>query len=238
MGAPVDSAWFERRLARERAARKHAEELLETKSRELYAAKQKLEAAYADTVEVFANLVGGKGGRSSESMRAMGRQAMALGKQLGLDSERTQTVCLAALLCDLGKLALPDELVATPYVLLNVKQQKKFQLHPQLACESLMALAPLEAVANAILGHCEFANGRGYPNGHSAEDTLIESKIVGIIKDFDGLQRDIILDGELTESEAMEYLQAHSGERYDSAVVSAFVDLLASRTDDSVSHDE
>lgn len=217
---------FERALKRERKARKRAEELLETRSRELYHSNQRLEKAYAATVEVFASLVGGRRGRSSENLRRIGREARNLSLRLGLSAEQAEVVYLSAVLCDLGKLALPDHVLDRPYVKLDAQGRKLFQRHPTVAWEALLALPPLEAVANTILDHCEYANGSGYPNGKQSDSVSIESRILCVIKDFDALVQGLILESELTESEAVEYLKDHCDTRYDRDIVTAFVDML------------
>lgn len=223
----------ERAIARERAARKRAEQLLESKSSELYAAQQQLQSAYSATVEVFANIVGGRSGRTSEDMRALGRDAMALARKLGLKSAATQDVYLAFLLCELGKLALPDELFESPYVKLSKRKRDHFHTHPQLAYEALMALPPLENVAEIILWHCEHSNGKGYPNRRDWSQMPTEAKIVAVIKDFDALQRGALLDGCLTDNEALQFLQTHKDDRYSSDIVSAFIEYHQSKVLDT-----
>ncbi len=224
---------LERSLKRERAARKRSEELLESKSRELYTANKQLEDAYSATVEVFANLVGGRGGRSSESMRAMGHDAVALAKKMGLDGQAAQNVYLASLLCDLGKLTIPDRLIELAYVELSKAQRDIFHNHPQLAYEALLGMQPLERVAEIVLCHCELANGEGYPRRLSWDEIALEAKIVCVTKDFDGLQRGKILDAKLTDSEAKQYLVTHRSDRYSPEIVDEFLAVHAEKVTDT-----
>ena len=112
MSTPPDTAVLERALARERAARKAAETQLETRSRELYLAPRQLEAQYRHTVEVFASLVGGRRGRSGSSLRGLARVAKAFAAHVGMSEHDQATVRTSAMLCDLGKLVLPEELMS------------------------------------------------------------------------------------------------------------------------------
>lgn len=224
--APDKLAKLERALKRERAARKQAEQLLERRARELYLSNQQLEDAYASTVEVFASIIGGRNGRTSESMRELARQAASLASRLELGSERAQTVYLAAALCDLGKLALPDAIVEKTYLDLSRSERAVFQTHPDLAYEALIALPKLEAVAQTIRCHCEHQDGRGYPRRLKEAEIPTEASILSVVKDFDALRNGILVEGNLTDGEAIQYLLSHRSKRYAPAVVDEFVALL------------
>ena len=217
---------LERALKRERAARKQAEALLETRARELYQSHQQLEEAYASTVEVFASIIGGRNGRSSAAMRTLARQGAGLAQRLSLDEEGIQTVYLAAALCDLGKLALPDTILNKAYLELTRKERRVFQTHPDLGYEALIALPKLEHVAETIRCHCEHYDGRGYPRRIAGTDIPPEAAILSVVKDFDALRTGILVEGELTVSEAIHYLRAQRGKRYCPEVVDEFVALL------------
>lgn len=229
---PTDTAGrLERRLAREKTARKRAEELLETRSRELFESKKALEEAYSSTVEVFASLVGGKSGRTASELRALARDARRLAELTQLSSEQAQTVYLAALLCELGKLALPDDIIAKPLTELSQAERKTFCAHPRLAYEALMVLPPLESVAKTILHHCELFNGKGYPGRLSWDDIPMESRVLCVVKDFDALRRGILLPESLTETEALEYLSGQRDVAYSAELVDRFTDMLRHRAE-------
>lgn len=231
-------ARLERGLKRERAARKQAEQLLETRARELFLANQQLEEAYASTVEVFASIIGGRNGRTSESMRLMARQASTLARRLGLEAERAQTVYLAAALCDLGKLALPDAIIEKTYLKLSRQERKIFQTHPDLAYEALIALPKLEAVANTIRCHCEHQDGKGYPRRLDEKDIPAEAAVLAVVKDFDALRSGILVEGELTDGEAVRYLLSQREKRYAPDVVNEFVAMLEERAVEEESCEE
>ena len=218
---------LERALQRERKARKRAEELLEIKSRELYESSKALEDSYAATVQVFANLVGNKSGRSPESLRQLGRDARKLAHRLGLDAEAAKTTYLSAVLCDLGKLALPDTIIGKSLADLTKQEREVFYTHPQLAFEALMALSPLEAVANTILHHCELYDGSGYPRRLCWDDVPVESQALCVVKDFDALVNGFLIPGKLTNAEAIEFLQSHKDKRYGARVVDEFIAQLS-----------
>jgi len=223
---PENTNLLERALKRERTARKRAEKLLETRSLELYKSNKSLQESYLATVEVFANLLGGRNNRSPESLRKLGRDAKVLANCMNLNDNQKQDIYIAGVLCDLGKLSLPDEITSKPLVKLSAKERKIFCTHPQLGHDALMALAPLEPVAQTILQHCEYYNGSGYPNRLQGNQISLSGRILCIVKDFDALLRGILLAEELSQSEAITYLRSHRGTHYDENLVDEFIGVL------------
>ncbi|MFK7733302.1 MAG: HD-GYP domain-containing protein [Pseudomonadales bacterium] len=213
-------------LARERKARKLAESLLETRSRELFRTNLELEDSYAATVEVFSNLFGARSGRSPESLRRLGRETKAFASHIGLTTEQQRNLYLAAMLCDLGKLAIADELLLKPLMDLSSAEKQQFVRHPLLAHESLIALPPLEIAAEIVLQHCEHFDGGGYPQGLSWVDTSIESHVLCLSKDFDGLTQGKIVRGELTSQEAVKFIDGHKGDRYEPKLADTFIEFV------------
>lgn len=214
---------LDRALARERKARKKAEELLETKSRELYHSKKALEDAYSATIEVFSNLFGERSGRSPESLRRLGRDAKRFALAVGCDADAAQSLYFAAILSDLGKLALADEITNKPLAKLSKPEFEAFCRHPQIAHEALFALQPLESVAEIIYAHCELYDGSGYPQRLSHDEIPFDAQLLCIVKDFDGLLRGRILETAITSTEALEYLRGHKDVRYSADLVDKFI---------------
>ncbi len=214
---------LQRALDRERTARKHAEQLLENRSRELFLSKQALEAAYTATVEVFSSLFGERSGRSAESLRRLGHRTRQFALELGLNQDDAQTLYLAAILCDIGKLALPDSLTSSPVVRLDKDEFQLFRRHPEIAHDALMVLQPLEKVAETIYQHCELIDGSGYPQGLKGDEIQLLAKVLCVAKDFDALLRGKLLDSCLTTNEAIEYLSSNKSSRYDAEIVDRFL---------------
>ncbi len=224
MNTQIDA--LQKALARERKARKLAENLLETRSRELFHSKRELEESYAATVEVFSNLFGARSGRSPESLRRLGRETRSFAAHIGLPAETQRHLYLAAMLCDLGKLAIADELLLKPLMELSDDEKQQFVLHPLLAHESLIALPPLEIASEIVLQHCEHFDGGGYPLGLNWNETSLESQVLCLSKDFDGLTRGKIVHGELTSLEDIKFIEGHRGDRYDYNLADRFIEFM------------
>jgi response regulator RpfG family c-di-GMP phosphodiesterase len=199
-----------------------------TRTTELLAqAHREVEQGFNAAVQVFASLIQA-GTRDTASVRKIGELARATAAALGLREEQQRNVHLAGLLCDLGKLALPEALIHTPVVQMSDAQAAEFKRHTVHAEKMLLPLKPLATVAAILRSHNERIDGQGYPDGLTGAAIPIESKVLHVVKDYDALQRRLILPEALTPAEAAQYLLDHVGSWYDGAVVSAFLRILKS----------
>ena len=197
-----------------------------TKTAELLAeANRDIEAGFDATVQVFASLIQA-GTRDTVSVRKIAEHAQATAKALGLTELQQRHVHLAGLLCDLGKLALPQALVHTPVIAMTDEQAAEFKSHTVHAETILLPLKPLAPVAAILRAHNERLDGQGYPDGLSGDAIQIESKVLHVVKDYDALLRRLILPEALTPAEAIHYLRDHIGSWYDGTVVTAFLSVL------------
>jgi len=196
------------------------------RTEEVRAAHQQLKTSYMATIEVFASLLQSRGGRTNEEMRNIADHARAIAQAIGAPDDMCKHVHLAGVLCELGKMTLPDEIIGQPYSSLSPDDKRRFQQHPAIAEEALLSLQPLEEVATFIRQHCEQMNGSGYPDGLVGDQISLGARALGVAKDFDALIRGFLVGEELTDAEAIEYLKRNAGQRYDPAAVEAFVGLL------------
>ncbi len=253
---------LERAIKRERSAREQAETLLETKSRELYLVNkdlsgqhQRLERrniqleetrenlarlnatlseSYATTVEVFARLVQSRAGLGTRISVAV--DAVEIGKQLEFPEDQLESLYRAALLCDVGKLSLPDESVHTPYVELSALAQREYQRHPIISEATLLSIEPLSEAALIIRKHCERYDGTGFPDKIKGEEIPLPSRILSVTKAYADLMDGHLLPGQLTSTDALAFIKSEKGKRYDEAIVDLFITWLRSprRKKDSV----
>ena len=197
-----------------------------TKTADLLAdANRDIQASFDATVQVFASLIQA-GTRDTVSVRRIAEHAQATAKALGLSDLQQRHVHLAGLLCDLGKLVLPESLIRTPVVEMSDEQAAEFKRHTVHAETILLPLKPLAPVAAILRAHNERLDGQGYPDGLAGDAIPIEAKVLHVAKDYDALLRRLMLPEALTPAEAMHYLRDHVGSWYDGTVVKAFLTVL------------
>jgi len=197
-------------------------------------ANTSLKMQYTTSVKIFANLIELREGIAGEAgvghARRVADQAHQLGNAMELPDEEIQDILFAALLHDIGKIALPDKLLKTPYDELNADERKEFEKHPLLGQAILVALEPLHAAANLIHAHHEWFNGKGYPKQLHGCQIPIGARILAVIDDYNALLTGALFNYQHSPEEAKEFLQKERNERYDPQIVDSFIQLLESET--------
>jgi putative nucleotidyltransferase with HDIG domain len=149
-----------------------------------------------------------------------------IAETLHLDADQTTDLLRAALLHDIGKVALPVEILhqRTP---LDDAQVRLIRTHPRRGASLLRALDPDEQVADAILFHHEHPDGSGY-YGRSGNDIPRPARVLAVAEAFDGMTS-TRLRAPFTQEEALERLTAMRDSRMDGESVDALVDRLKPR---------
>ncbi len=188
-------------------------------------AHAELKNHYTTSVKIFANLIELREG--SDHNRRVAEQARQLAIAMGLPNEDIQNLLFAALLHDIGKLALPDTLLNRPISKMSHDEQREFEKHPLLGQAALVALEPLDAAAELIRAHHEHVDGTGYPDRLKGADIPLGARILAVVDDYHGLLNGTLLERHYTTQEASDYLLRERNQRYDAKVVNHFIELLA-----------
>jgi HD-GYP domain-containing protein (c-di-GMP phosphodiesterase class II) len=144
--------------------------------------------------------------------------------RLGLDDEAVELTRLAASLHDVGKLAIPEELLRKPGVLTD-SERLVLQRHPQIGYRMLEGLG-VDPVAESVLHHHERWDGGGYPSGLSGSSIPLGARIIFVADAFDAMTSERVYRDKLSDEDALEELQRCAGEQFDPEVVDAFADEL------------
>jgi response regulator RpfG family c-di-GMP phosphodiesterase len=191
----------------------------------LAAANEKLKTSFLTSIKVFSNLIEVTEGSRSGHSRRVADLARRIAVKIGLDRAATQDVMLAGLLHDIGKIGMPDALLAKSVSQMNTEELILFKKHPVKGELALMALDSLRSAARLLRSHHERYDGQGYPDGLSATDIPLGARILAVANDYDGLQIGSFSNQRLTSVEALAFLQQSRGKRYDPQVLDAFASL-------------
>ena len=148
--------------------------------------------------------------------------------RLGLDREQIELTRLAASLHDLGKLAIPEEILQKPGPLSD-PERLVLQRHPEIGHRMLESLG-VDPVAEWVLHHHERWDGTGYPDRLRGEEIPLGARIIFVADAYDAMTSDRAYRGRLTPREAIEELERCSGTQFDPEIVAAFARELADRT--------
>ena len=148
-----------------------------------------------------------------------------LGRALGLTEAGLATLRQAALLHDLGKLAVPDAILRKPAPL-TIEEHAIIRRHPEIGRE-LVAAMPYLADAADMLGDVhERLDGRGYPRGVAADALAFGARIIAVADAFDTMTRPRVFRDPLPVTDALLELDRCTGTQFDPVVVETFRRLI------------
>ncbi len=148
-----------------------------------------------------------------------------IGKKLGLTLERQEVLYRGAILHDIGKIGIPDELLNKAGSF-DPDERARMNQHPEkghllvLNCHLLWNLIPM------IRNHHENYDGSGYPDGLRGDEIPIESRIVSLADYFDALATERPYKQALPKDQSIEYVMKMSGTKFDPKVVRAFLEVV------------
>ncbi|HEX5225135.1 MAG TPA: diguanylate cyclase [Solirubrobacteraceae bacterium] len=158
-------------------------------------------------------------------LRDVGALALAVGRHLGLDSEQLDELRRAAELHDIGKLAIPDEILHKQGPL--TEQEQVFMEQHTLIGERVLDVAPaLSAVAGLVRSTHERWDGTGYPDGLAGEGIPVGARIIAVCDAYVAMLAQRSHSAARSPREALAELHARAGTQFDPKVVSAISEHL------------
>lgn len=156
-----------------------------------------------------------------------GSLAALLAEHLELPPEEVQQIRVAALLHDIGKLAIPTAILDKPGPLTE-HEWRTIRLHPQIGYEILSSAGGIWAAsAPLVLQHHERWDGLGYPYGIAGEEILQGARILAVVDSYDAMTEQRPYKQQLQPLQALNELRRCSGTHYDPSVVEAILSLDA-----------
>jgi diguanylate cyclase (GGDEF)-like protein len=152
---------------------------------------------------------------------------VSLARQLELPDAEVDQLRIAALLHDVGKVAIPREILDKPSTLTAAEWRTVVQ-HPRIGQVILEQAAALRDSVPIILHHHERYAGHGYPYGLRAEEIPLGARIVAIADAYDAMVHDRPYKRAISHEAAIEELRRHAGTQFDPELVELFCELYAS----------
>ena len=199
----------------------HLEELVEQRTAELDQALNSLENAYRSTLKALTAALETRDLETHGHSERVVSYSMRLGREYGLDSERTKSLEFGSLLHDIGKIGVPDLILRKPAKLTS-EEWVLMRQHPLHGQQILRGIEFLEGAARVVAQHHEKWDGSGYPLGLRAEKIDVCARIFSVADAFDAITSNRVYRKGKPYEVAAEELDAWAGKQFDPEVVAAF----------------
>ena len=187
--------------------------------------EQENRTLFVDVVTSFAGLIDSRDtstGVHSKSVKDIG---LSIGTALKLSEHTLEELAIAALLHDIGKIGIPEQILNKPGRLTN-EEFAVIKQHPVIAFNHLATIKPLKAIAGYVLHHHEKYDGTGYPRGLKGEAIPLVSRIIAIADVYEAVTADRVYRPAMNKRQAIAVLKEGRGSHFDPALVDVFLSLL------------
>ncbi|MBI4875721.1 MAG: HD domain-containing protein [Acidobacteria bacterium] len=203
-----------------RSYRLHVMRLEEEKARAEEARRhaQEMSALHLRTIHSLALAIEAKDETTHDHLQRVQVYALEIGRELLLTEVEMQALQAAAILHDIGKIAVPESIISKPGKL-TPEEFAKMKIHPVVGAEIVENVGFPYAVAPLVRGHHEKWDGSGYPDGLKAEEIPMGARILSAVDCLDALASDRQYRRALPLEKAMAVVVADSGKSFDPRVV-------------------
>ena len=153
--------------------------------------------------------------------------AVMIGEEMGLSRDQIEALKTAAMLHDIGKLAVPDHILSKPGTLTD-EEMKKVQTHTLVGAAILESVKFPWPVVPIIRSHHEWLDGSGYPDRLAGDQIPLGARILAVADVYDALLSHRPYRPAMTVQEAVTFMQERSGTQFDPDIVSVCFKVLSS----------
>ena len=187
---------------------------------------QEIRQALDGTVGIVGDTVEIRDPYTAGHQRRVTELACAIARKLELPEEKIEGLRVAGLLHDIGKMAIPAEILSKPTRLTEI-EFGLIRNHPQVAFDLLKRIHFQWPVADIVLQHHERLDGSGYPNGLKSDEILLEARIIAVADVVEAMASHRPYRAALGLEAALDEISKNKGSKYDPQVVDACLKLFA-----------
>jgi len=184
-----------------------------------------LRSNYDLTLEAWAKVMEYRDRETEGHSRRLVELTTSLARALHFDEEQIGQLRRGALLHDIGKLAIPDEILLKPTALSGA-ERKIIEKHPVYAREMLAGIPFLQTSVEVAYCHHEHWDGTGYPEGLKGDQIPLLARLFAVVDTWDALRSDRVYRKAWTVEKVIAYLKKNAGTRYDPHIVQVFLGMI------------
>jgi PAS domain S-box-containing protein len=184
-----------------------------------------LVVAYNDTIEGWSRAMDLRDRETEGHTQRVTEMTLKLARHMGLSDAELAHVRRGALLHDIGKIGVPDNILNKPGALTD-EEWEVMRKHPQFAYDLISPIAYLIPALDIPYCHHEKWDGSGYPRGLKGKQIPLAARLFAVVDVFDALTSDRPYRPAWSKRKALAYIREHAGSHFDPACVEAFFDLF------------
>ncbi|MFQ5843100.1 MAG: HD domain-containing phosphohydrolase, partial [Thermodesulfobacteriota bacterium] len=185
--------------------------------------RSELYRSYVETLGALTDALDARNGIASGHSKRVAAYVAPLTEQMGLSGEEQESIKLAALLHDVGKIFISETVLSKPGKLTE-QEQFLIRQHPEIGERIVGGVEFLRATKTFIRHHHERFDGGGYPDGLSYEEIPLGARIISVAEVFDCITSDCAYRPKREIGEAIDEIERCAGAQFDSEIVSIFLE--------------
>jgi putative nucleotidyltransferase with HDIG domain len=184
-----------------------------------------LSLAYDKTIEGWAHALHLRDKETAEHTRRVAELTQRLAVKVGIPQSELLHVRRGAILHDIGKVAIPDNVLLKPGPL-DEEEWKLMRKHPLIAVEMLEPISYLAPALPIPRSHHEKWDGSGYPEGLAGEDIPMAARVFAMVDVYDALTSDRPYRNAWPKADTLQYMHAQTGTHFDPHLIPAFMEMV------------
>ncbi|WP_427339927.1 HD-GYP domain-containing protein [Caloranaerobacter sp. DY30410] len=180
---------------------------------------------YMETIQALTNAMEAKDAYTRGHAERVGKYAVKLAKALDLSDRRIENIKNAAILHDIGKIGIDDQILKKPGKLTD-EEYEKIKKHPSIGAEILKGVNFLKEVSDIVRHHHERYDGKGYPDGLKENEIPAEAAILAIADVYDAMTSDRPYRKALSKEVALSEIEKNAGTQFNPEFAKMFVKIM------------
>jgi putative nucleotidyltransferase with HDIG domain len=189
---------------------------------------ERLRMAMGGIIQAMAYTVEKRDPYTAGHQRRVADLARAIATEMNLSPDQVDGIRLAGVVHDVGKIAIPSEILSKPGRLTDL-EYNLVKKHPEVGYDILKNIDFPWPIADIVLQHHERMDGSGYPNGLKGEKMLTEAKVLAVADVMEAMSSHRPYRAAVGVDKAMEELNTNKDKLYDAQVVAVCLDLFSKK---------
>lgn len=211
-------------LEESKVYQQNLEQVVQARTEMLYQAMEELEHSYDVTLEALGEALDLKDSETEGHSKRVTAYTIALARAMGIDPAQIKVIARGAFLHDIGKMAIPDQILRKPAAL-TPEEQAIMREHCVRGYHMLRKISVLSETAEIVYAHQEFYDGNGYPRGLRGSEIPIGARLFAVADALDAITSDRPYRKIRCFEEARTEILRCSGSQFDPQVVDVFLKM-------------